>query len=97
MGVSLAAFGFITYISNFYLLIVTWFSIRVLEGMSSSTILTACYSIVATTYKDNQSKYLGYLEAASGLSMLISQIESNLCLNVLNKINRKINRVVFII
>ena len=57
VGTTVAAFGFITYIKPYPLLIVACFGLRALEGISSSTVLTTCYSIVAITYKENQSKY----------------------------------------
>ena len=72
IGISVVAFGFLSYIHSYPLLITACFIIRALEGMSASTILTTCYSIVVITFKENQSKYLGFLEAASGLSMLIA-------------------------
>ena len=70
IGTTMISFGFIPYISPYPLLITVWFWIRALGGISASTIYTSWYSIIAITYKENQTKYLGYLEASAGLSVL---------------------------
>ena len=70
MGLSMIAFGFINYSPNTIILTVVWLLIRTLQGISSSTILTTWYSIIAITYPDEQTKYLGFLEASSGAGML---------------------------
>ena len=70
MGLSMISFGFINYSPSTLILTIVWLLIRILQGISSSTILTTWYSIVAITYPEEQTKYLGFLEASSGAGML---------------------------
>ena len=70
MGISMISFGFITYIHSKIVLIVVSLGIRGLQGFSSSMIQTTSYAIIAIIFKDNQQKYLGYLESSMGVGLI---------------------------
>ena len=74
MGVSMLAFGFITKIESHVILVIVWLVIRGLQGFSSSMIQTTSYSIVSIIFKDNQQKFLGYLESSMGVGLITGPV-----------------------
>ena len=70
MGLSMLAFGFITYIESKVLLIIVWLVIRGLQGFSSTMVKTTSYAIITIVYKDNKQKYLGILQTFLGVGMI---------------------------
>ena len=70
MGLSMLAFGFITYIESKVLLIIVWLAIRALQGFSSTMVKTTSYAIITIVYKDNKQKYLGILQTFLGVGMI---------------------------
>ena len=74
LGCAMVSYGFIHYWPNNVVLTIVWIWIRSIEGVSSSMILTTWYSVISITYRQQQTKYLGFLESSSGFGMLIGPI-----------------------
>ena len=74
MGVSFIAYGLIDYIEDNTIYICLSFIIRLLQGFSSSSIQTTCYSICTNFYPDKKEALVGYIEAVTGIGMIMGPI-----------------------
>ena len=74
MGLSFIAYGLIAYIEDNTIYIMLSFTIRFIQGVSSSSIQTACYSICTNFYPDKKETIVGYIEAVTGIGLIMGPI-----------------------
>ena len=71
MGISTILFGWVNIISSKETLIFFVWGIRAIEGLSSGFIYCAVYSVISITFRENQVKYLAYVEASEAITMIL--------------------------
>ncbi len=74
MGLCFLAFGIVDKIQNQHLIVLFSIILRVLQGASSAFIQTTCYAIAINDYPDKQEAMIGYIEAVTGVGLIIGPI-----------------------
>jgi MFS family permease len=74
MGVCFALFGWSSKIENPSTLTYVALAIRAMQGASSALIQTTCLSIATNDFPSEKEAMIGYIEAASGLGMVVGPI-----------------------
>lgn len=59
---------------------------RAVQGMADAFITTACYSMITIEFPKNTPTYIGYVEMALGLGMMLGPILGSIFMQVLNSI-----------
>lgn len=78
MGISMAAFASVAYLTDKTMIIVFTMVWRCIQGISSSMIQTTSYAVISILYTNNQEKYLGIIEASSALGCLVGPVVGSL-------------------
>lgn len=74
MGTSFLIFGFTSELENIHLFIVSQLINRFLQGFASALIQTTMYSISANFYPDNKEQMVGYIEAVTGVGLIMGPL-----------------------
>lgn len=74
MGVSMIGFGLTPLAPSLLLFTILAFIFRFLQGMSSWSIQTTSYAIVAMTFPDEQEKYIALIETAVGVGLILGPV-----------------------
>lgn len=74
MGTSFISFGMISELESKEIFITLSLFTRFFQGFSSSLIQTTMYSISANFYPDNKDAMIGYIEAVTGIGLIMGPI-----------------------
>ena len=74
MGLCFALFGVIRYMHTPWLIMIYSLTLRLLKGACSAFIQTTCYSVVINDYPDKKEAMIGYLEASTGVGLILGPL-----------------------
>lgn len=74
MGICFTLFGFSSKIEDPTTLTIVALTLRAMQGVSSALIQTTCYSIATNDFPDKKEAMIGYIEAATGLGLVVGPI-----------------------
>lgn len=74
MGLAIILFGFIEPMNSSVTITIYAICVRLLQGCSSAIIQTTCYIIITKFYPSMQSMLIGYIEATTGLGIILGPL-----------------------
>ena len=84
MGITFILFGLIDDMSDPIKIYIYGIILRFLQGTSSSFVQVTCYSIATNEYPDIKDKLVGWLEALTGLGLILGPIIGSLLYEALD-------------
>jgi len=74
MGLSFVLFGFVDDFTEQNHILLLGFTLRFLQGAASAFVQTTCYSIATNDFPDKKEKIVGWVEALTGLGLIVGPI-----------------------